>query len=303
MRFEGREFRLRDLLSNAWHDILTNHTMAMAAGLSYYFVLSLFPLLILAAALLAYLPIPNLFAQILALMARVVPRESMGLVRKVIETVVQPHGGLVTFGIVGTIWSASSGFAGLIEALNVAYDVPETRPVWRTRLVALELMVVTGTLLLAAMLLLLVGPKAAIWIFKATHIPNVLWIWPYIKWSVSVAFTVLAVELLFYWAPNVKQRFWATLPGALIGVGFFIGGSYGLGLYFQRFANYNKTYGTLGAAMALMVWMYYSWFAILVGAELNSELVKAGGGGKLELKARPPEAVKPVQPWEERPAA
>lgn len=301
MRFEGRKVRVRDVLSNAWHDILNNHTMAMAAGLSYYFVLSLFPLLILAAALLAYLPIPNLFDQILGSMSRVVPGESMGLVRKVLETVIQPHGGLVTFGIVGTIWTASGGFAGLIEALNVAYDVPETRPVWKTRMIALELMLVIGTLLLAAMLLLLLGPKASIWIFKATHIPKVLWIWPYIKWSVSIAFTVLGVELLFYWAPNVKQRFWATLPGALIGVGFFIGSSYGLGLYFQHYANYNKTYGTLGAAMALMVWMYYSWFAILVGAEINSELVKAGGGGKLELKEKPPEAVKPVPPWEEHP--
>ncbi|HET8668111.1 MAG TPA: YihY/virulence factor BrkB family protein, partial [Terriglobales bacterium] len=113
----------------------------------------------------------------------------------------------------------------------------------------------------------------------------------------------LAVEVIYFWAPNVEQRFLATLPGAIIGVIFWIGSSYGLGIYFQKFANYNKTYGILGAAMALMVWLYWSWFAILVGAEINSELVKAGGEGKLELKEKPPAAVKPRPAWEERPAA
>jgi membrane protein len=108
---------------------------------------------------------------------------------------------------------------------------------------------------------------------------------------------------MFYWAPNVKQRFWSTLPGAIIGVAFWIGSSYALGLYFQHFAHFNRTYGTLGAAVALMVWLYWSWFFILVGAEINSELLKVQGDGRLMLKQPPPRSVVARPAWEEEEAA
>jgi len=124
-------------------------------------------------------------------------------------------------------------------------------------------------------------------------------VWPVWRWAISIAFTVLAVELMFYWAPNVKQRFWSTLPGAAVGIGFWIAASYALSQYFQHFANFNKTYGALGAAIALMVWLYWSWFFILVGAEINSELLKAQGHGRIELKEPPPRAVYARPAWEE----
>jgi len=280
-----------------------NHIMTLSAGLSYYFVLSLFPLLILLAATLAFLPIHNLFPAVLAALAQVMPPESMGLVRRVVATVVHPHGGLLTFGLVGVLWTASSGYAALIEALNVAYGVPETRGVWRTRSLAFALMFVTGLLLTISLCLLLVGPILVRWLQARTGLDDLAVIWPYAKWLLSVIFTIVGVEVLFYWAPNVKQRFWATLPGAAIGVGFFIGSSYALSAYFQNYAHYNKTYGALGGAMALVVWLFYSWFAILVGAEINSELIKQRTGGRLELRRKPPEAVTPVPAWQEKPSA
>ena len=112
-------------------------------------------------------------------------------------------------------------------------------------------------------------------------------LWPYIHWSIAVGFTILAVEAVYYLAPNVKQRFVATLPGAILAVGCWIGLSYLLGAYFRHFANFNKTYGTLGAAVALMVWLYWTGFAMLVGAELNAELAKIGSEGKLQEKQQP----------------
>jgi membrane protein len=108
--------------------------------------------------------------------------------------------------------------------------------------------------------------------------------WPYIHWSIAVGFTILAVETIYFLAPNVKQRFLATLPGAVLAVGCWIAISYLLGVYFRSFANFNKTYGTLGAAIALMTWLYWSGFAMLVGAELNSELAKISSQGKIEEK-------------------
>ncbi len=293
----------KQIVRNAFRDILQNHTMAMAAGLSYYFVLSLFPLLILAAAVLAYLPIHDLFNNLLGAMARVVPADSMGLVRKIVASVISPHrGGLLTFGILATLWSASGGFNSLIEALNVAYDVPETRPIWKTRLVSIELMFIIGVLMMVGIGAMLVGPEFGFWLANKVNLSDQFAdTWNYLRWGVSLGFTVVAVELIYFLAPNVRQRFTSTLPGAVVGVGSWIGLSYGLSAYFQHFANYNKTYGVLGAAIALLVWLYYSWFAILVGAEINSELLKIWTNNTLVLKQPPPHAVEPKPAWEEKP--
>lgn len=288
-----------------YNDVMNNHTMALAAGLSYYFVMSLFPALILAAALVGYIPVPHLFGTILGAMERVIPADSMGLVRAVLRDVISPHkGSFLTIGLLGTIWTASGGFASLIEALNVAYDVPETRPIWKTRLLAIGLMVVIGGLMFLGAITMFLGPEFGAWLAAKMSLSWVFAeIWPVLRWVISVAFTVLGVELTFYWAPNVKQKFLATLPGAAMGVGFWIGASYALGIYFQNFANFNKTYGTLGAAIALMVWLYWSWFFILLGAELNSELLKAQGHGRVELKQPPPRVIHARPAWEEDEAA
>lgn len=290
-----------DIFKKVYTDILDNHIMAMAAGLSYYFVMSLFPLLILAASLVAFLPVPNLFDRLITAMGQFIPPDSMGLVRSVLKDVISPHkGSFLTVGIVGTLWAASGGFASLIEALNVAYNVPETRPMWKTRLIAIELMFVIGTLMVLGVALMFVGPQFGGWLAAKVGLSEQFAdAWPVLRWVLSVGFMVLGVELTFYWAPNVKQRFWATLPGAAIGVGFWIATSFALGLYFRSFAHYNKTYGTLAGAIALMAWLYYSWFMILVGAEFNAELLKAAGHGRLPLKQPPPHAIRVRPAWEE----
>jgi len=293
------------VVKQVYNDVLANHTMAMAAGLSYYFVMSLFPLLILAAALVGYLPVPHLFGSLLAAMQRVIPADSMGLVRAVLRDVLSPHkGSFLTIGILGTIWTASTGFASLIEALNVSYDIPETRPFWKTRLLAIGLMVVIGGLMIIGAVTMFVGPQFGTWIAAKAGLSWIFAkIWPVLRWAISVAFIVLAIELIFYWAPNVKQRFLATLPGAALGVGFWLGASYALGVYFQHFAHFNKTYGTLGAAIALMEWLYWSWFFILLGAEVNSELLKSKGQGVLELKQPPPLTAHAQAAWQKDEAA
>jgi len=191
--------------------------------------------------------------------------------------------------LLGTLWTASGGFAAAIEALNTAYDVEETRPFWKTRPLAVGLTFLIGFLLLSALAVMIVGPRFGEWLSYRAHISQI-WalVWPYVHWSLAVAFTVLAVEALYFLAPNVKQRFWATLPGAILAVGCWIGLSYLLGIYFRNFANFNKTYGTLGAAVGLMVWLYWTGFAMLVGAELNAELAKRTQAGAIQQQPEPP---------------
>jgi membrane protein len=135
---------------------------------------------------------------------------------------------------------------------------------------------------------MIVGPRFGEWLAARIHLSSLfILLWPYIHWTIAVGFTILAVEVLYFLAPNVKQRFLATLPGAILAVGCWVGLSYLLGVYFRHFAHFNKTYGTLGAAVALMVWLYWTGFAMLVGAEMNSELAKISRAGRLQEKHEP----------------
>ena len=279
----------REALSNTVTDVNNNHTLVLAAGLAYYFLLSLFPLLIVLASVVSYLPVPNLWDRLLGSMAQVVPGDAMGVVRGVLKDVLaHNHPSLLSVGILGTVWAATGGFSSMIEALNVAYDVPETRPWYRTRGLALLLTFVIGAFFVVALALMIVGPEFGGWLANKIDLgPVFVFAWKYLRWGVSIAFTVIGVELLYFLAPNVKQRFKATLPGASLAVIAWLAASFLLGLYFRHFANFNKTYGTLGAAVALLTWFYWTNVMILIGGELNSELRKASGKKPLPVKEKP----------------
>jgi len=277
--------QIKGALARTYEGVQRKHTMQMAAGLSYYFVMSLFPLLIVFAAAVAYLPVPNLFDQALGFASRFMPHESMGLVKAVLRQVITPHRGkFMSFGIVGTIWAASGGFSSMMEALNVAYDVTESRPFWKTRPLAIGLTFLIGILLVIALALMLVGPNFGGWLAGKVGLGSIfVAVWPYLRWSIAIAFAVLAIELIYFLAPNVRQRFLRTLPGAALAVACWLLLSWALGIYFQHFTNLNKTYGTLAAAIALMVWLYWTAFAILLGGEINADLLHEEGR-RLALK-------------------
>lgn len=281
---------LRTALARTCTDVRNNHVFQMAAALSYYFVLSIFPALIFLSAVAAYLPGTNLFGEIVNLLNRYVPYDSMGGVRSVLADIVTaPRGAFLSVGILGTLWTASQGFAAIIEALNIAYDAKETRPLWKTQAIALGLLLVSGELVLAALGLLFVGSHFGAWLAAKAHLSQLFVLaWPYLHWTVAVAFIVLAVEALYFLAPNIQQRFWATLPGAVLAVGCWIGFSWLLRIYFRNFAHFNRTYGALGAGIAVMEWLYWTGFALLIGAEMNAEIAKLSSRGQLKPKAEAP---------------
>ncbi len=280
---------VKHALIETYEDVDRNHTLQMAAALSYYFVVSFFPALILLSAIVAYLPMPNLSNQALSMMAGLLPPDTMGLVQRVLSDVITPsRGTFLSLGVLGTLWTTSGGFSSAIEALNIAYGVQDDRPFWKTRPLAVGLAVVIGILILVALSVMIVGPRFGEWIANRVHLSRLfVLVWPYIHWSAAIGFSVLAVEILYFLAPNVKQRFRATLPGAILAVSCWIALSYLLGLYFRHFASFNKTYGTLGAAIALMTWLYWTGFALLVGAELNCEVAKISAQGRIEAKHEP----------------
>jgi membrane protein len=288
--------RVKRVIVGTANDVDLNHVLCFAAALSYYFVMAFFPALIALAAFVAYLPVPDLFNTIVSTLARVVPPESMGLIRRIVADVITPsRGALLSFGLVGTIWTCSSGFAAMIEALNVAYDVPETRPWWKTRLLAIELIFIIGTLVTLAFTFMIVGPRFGEFLANQLGVaPVFAMLWPVLRYVLAITFIVIAVDALYFLAPNLKQRFFQILPGAILAVVGWILLSDGLSIYLHKFAHLNKTYGVLGGGIAFLIWLYWSGFLILLGAELNSEIIQVRGDGTLPLKQPPPEKVKPI---------
>ncbi len=257
-------------LVTIYNDVYDEHLFVFAAGLSYYFVLSLFPLLVSMASLLGYVPVPHLFEGLLSLMAKLVPGDGMSLVRNILSDVSNQHAHFLTLGLVFTIWTASSGFAATIDGLNLVHRVRETRPVWKMRPIALGLTLVAGSLLLVAVGLMVEGTFLGTWFTERFDLnPALLTTWRYFRFSIAVTFAVLAVQLLYHFGPNVKQRFRDSLFGAIVAVATWVGLSYLLGVYFRHFESLNKTYGPLGAAIGLYLWFYLSGFAILLGGEFN----------------------------------
>jgi len=273
---------IKTVLVRTYADVPQKHTLHMAAALSYYFVLALFPALILLSAAVTYLPIPGLFNQVLSFMGACLPADAMSLVRGVLADIITPNrGALLSFGILGTLWTVSSGFAATIEALDIAYGIADDRPFWKTRPLAVALALMTGALLLIALSVMIVGPNFGEWLAGKVYL-SALFVrsWPYIHWAIAITFAVLSVEILYLFAPKAKQSFLTIVPGSAVAVGCWIVLSHLLGIYFRHFGTFNKTYGTLGAAIVLMVWLYWTGFGLLVGAELNAELSKQRDRGK-----------------------
>src|SRR4029077_2993814 len=155
---------IKDALWRTVEAVPAEHTLQMAAALSYYFVISLFPAFLLISAIVAYLPGAKPFDQVLSLMTGFVPHDSLELLRKVLATVVTPNRStLLSFGVLGTLWTASGGFAAAIEALDIAYEVEEARPFWVTRPLAVGLTLLVGALLLVALVVMIVGPQFGTW--------------------------------------------------------------------------------------------------------------------------------------------
>ncbi|MEW6733222.1 MAG: YihY/virulence factor BrkB family protein [Acidobacteriota bacterium] len=271
-----------ELSKSLWRAMNENDIFGNAAQLAYYFLLALFPLLIFLASLLGYLPIPNLFERIIGSLARVMPPEALKLIADNLKTIVQSErGGLLSFGILAAIWSASAGISAIIALLNTAYGVKESRPYWRVKLIAIVLTMVTAVLVLIASLLVFFGDYIESWFIARFEIDLVVTIlWRLGKWLVSLAALFLALELVYYFGPDVEQEWKWITAGSVMAVAIWLLASFGLSFYVQNFGRYNITYGSLGGVIILMLWFYLSGLMILLGGQLNAVIEHHAVDGK-----------------------
>jgi len=272
-----------------FHDLAQHHVFQMAAALSYYMVLAVFPGMIFLSSVMSLIPLPDLFGRVLGTMSLLLPPDTMHVVQSVLLDVLATNRkAWLSFGMLGVIWVSSAAFDALIEALDIAYDVNDDRPFWKTRLRAIILGIITAGLVSSALAVMILGPRFGAWLAARVDLSRLfVLLWPVIHWSIAILFTLVAVELVYFLGPNVKQRFGATLPGAIFSVTCWLALSYGLGFYFRHLADLSRTYGTLAGFIAFMTWFYWNSFALLLGAELNAELAKESKKGQLHEKDEP----------------
>jgi membrane protein len=262
-----------EVLIRALHEFSEDAMSIYAAALAYRALFALFPFLIFMVALVAFLHIPQLFEWMQLQAAVVVPQESMHVVNEVIAQLRTPRGDLLSIGILLALWSASSGVMTTMEALNVAYDVPERRPLWKRIPLALAYTVGFAALMLFAAALMVVGPEAAEWVTAQLGLERIfVTVWTWLRWPVAALLLMLVVSLVYYVEPNVRAPFRFVTPGAVLAVLLWIAASVGFGWYVHNFAHYDATYGSLGAIVILLLYFYLSAAVLLFGAEVNAVL-------------------------------
>jgi len=251
------------------------HLQLVAAGLAYYFLMALFPALVLLTAIAAYLPMQNGTQRAISFMAHVIPQQSLSAVEPLLNSISLHRTGLLWLGMVSTLWLTSVGAKAIIAGLDIVYEVDAPRSLWMNRFIAFGLTVAVGVLLLLAVALTLTGPAFERVLATAVPVQD-LWIrfWPYLHWLLAGTFTFAAIELLYLLAPNVPVAKRTTIPGALVAATAWLALSWGLGFYFHEFGELklNALYGVFATPIALLIWLKASAAGILIGAQLNVSL-------------------------------
>ncbi|ESU33893.1 hypothetical protein G3A_03620 [Bacillus sp. 17376] len=251
-------------------ELKKDRATGLAAQQAYYYMLALFPLLILLIAIVPYLNIDPQKA--INVLNQLLPSQSAELLRdNVVKLVSERNGGLLTFGIIGTIWSASSGMNAFIKAMNIAFDVEETRSFIKARLVSIML---TFGLILAfvvALLLPVFGKVILDTVQSIIHIPEPFDIvFNIVRWLVAIIVMAAVLAGLYRVAPNKHYPFKHVLPGAIFATVVWQLISLGFSFYVSNFGNYSATYGSIGGVIVLMLWLFLTGLALVLGGEINA---------------------------------
>lgn len=251
-------------------DDMTTH----AAALAYHALLALFPFFIFLTAFLGFLQIPGFFNDMLEQARTTLPADAYQRLRDVTTEIQdQQSGGLLSVGIVGALWAAASGIRSLMKALNTAYDVEETRPAWKVYLLSILYTIGLAVLVVAAVALMLLGPRAMEWLADQIGLGSAfVTIWTWLRWPVAIILLTLAAAFVYYVSPNVEQPFALITPGSLLAVIVWILASIGFSIYVSNFGNYSATYGSLGGVIVLLLYFFISAAVLLLGAEINAEV-------------------------------
>lgn len=271
-----------------FEQIIANNVFGRAAELAFYFLFALFPLIFFMMTLFGLFASHSVELQnnLLSYFADFLPPTAFQLLRSVAsEVAAHASHGKLTFGVVSALWCVSSSICSMISALNAAHQVREARSWFKVRAIALGLSLLISTLLVTALFMVLAGSRFVDWLGAGLRLhPLVVLVWKAMQWPTAIFFVALSCSLIYYYGPDLKERrrwHWFT-PGAAFGAFIWLGASFGFRIYLRFFNNYSVSYGSLGAVMILLIWLYVSGLACLIGAEINAEIEHAGRRGGSE---------------------
>jgi membrane protein len=278
---------VRKVIAGVNQDNLTGR----AAELAFNFVLALFPLFIFLLSVLGLFAARAIALRedLFVYVSQVLPPDAAQVVAKTLNEVMRnASNGKLTFGIVLTVWFASGGMTSLMSALNGVYRVNERRSWVKVRAISFVLTIAISLLIILALVIVLSGGYLAnrVGVYFGLHDVAVLTS-RVVQWPVAIAFVTVSFSLIYYFAPDLEEQHWYWItPGSILGVLLWIGASFAFRAYLHFFNTYSRTYGSLGAVMILMMWLYVTGFAFLLGGDINAQIEHAAARrGHPEAKA------------------
>ncbi|ANU12411.1 Ribonuclease BN [Planococcus halocryophilus Or1] len=242
----------------------------LGAQLAFFFLLSIFPLLIFLVTLLPYLALSR--GEIFNFLEEVVPGTVYVLIEStVLEVLTTQNTGLLSFGILATIWSASLGMNALIKSLNLSYKVTENRPILLARAMSIILTVLLIFILIVALALPIFGEQLGRLIFSFLGLEeNFLVVWNSVRFTIPAIVIFVACAIIYWLAPNVRLNILSVLAGAAFAATGWLLTSYLFSIYVKNFGSFSATYGSIGAIIVLMLWLYVSAMLLVIGGQINA---------------------------------
>ena len=270
-------YRVGPLVKKTAREVMDDNVLGLAAQTAYYFFFSLFPIFLFLAPMLAIVGDKReTFTFLLEKIHGAVPEEAYALVVNVVQSVVfEPNApGLVSIGALLALWSGSGLFSSLMDALNIAYDVEkDPRPWWKKKLIAIACLLGVGAIFAVSTVIMLAGGDIVDAVADRLGIGAVgRWTWTIVQYGIAFGLLVGTAWVVYYFLPAVEQHKKQVLVAALAMTVIWVIVTMAFRFYVQNFGSYNKTYGTIGAVIVLLTWMYLSMVVLLSGAELAAEL-------------------------------
>jgi membrane protein len=278
-----------DLGARSVRNFFFEHPMATyAAALAYRGLLGLFPFVLILVVLVSALGLPDFFDRAMdqadAQSSRYVPQQLEPVVEPAREQV-QPLVGMIEraeeqagskllfFGVAVALWSVSAVARTLTEAFNVAYQVAETRRWWRQLVLSLAFGPVLAFAIIVSIALMLIGPQLVGGIAELVNLDELfVRLWGWLRFPVALLLLAVVLSVVYHFGPNARQRYRSVVPGAALSVVLWAISSVGFSIYLANFADYGVTYGSIGAAVGLLLYLYLCASVVLLGAELNAAI-------------------------------
>ncbi|EAG7473353.1 YihY/virulence factor BrkB family protein [Listeria monocytogenes] len=249
-----------------------NDVSGNAAQLAYYMLFSIFPMLLIAATLLAYLHIDK--DSVFNMIKEFAPDQIMDFLEENLNNLLtQKNGGLLSIGIIATLWSASNGMNAVMKSLNKAYGVTNKRNYVVQRLLSMFFTLAMLATVGATLLLLVFGQQIGMFLINHLNFSeDFLSFWNNLRWTVTLIVIFVVFTFLYWVAPNRRSTLISVLPGALFSTIGWTVASLGFAYYVNNFGNYSATYGSIGVIIILMLWFYLTGIILMICGELNATL-------------------------------